>query len=268
MIDTSIVRSGSASRQAELWGRRARDWSHLAEGLMHAFFAEVLTRLHVGPGVAILDVGCGSGVAAALGGTARRASQRVRCDPRAPGNRSAARSAGGVTPRRDEQLPYLDAIFDVVTGFNAFQYAANPVKALTEARRVTRRGGTVMMATWGRAERVAMAPVFRAVASLLPPPAPGSPGPFALSHDSALATLARQAGLQPEHEDRFTDRWHFPDIPIAVRTVLSAGPMSAAIEHAGEARVSEAVAKALEMYGTTAGGYQLDNEFLYLIARA
>jgi hypothetical protein len=42
-------------------------------------------------------------------------------------------------------LPFSDHGFDVVTGFNSFQYAGNPIVALGEARRVTRPGGTVVI---------------------------------------------------------------------------------------------------------------------------
>jgi SAM-dependent methyltransferase len=268
MIDTSIARGGSAARQAELWGRRARDWSELAEGLMEAFFLEVLDRLAVGNGVAVLDIGCGSGVAAAL---AAGRGARVSGFDATPELLSIARQrvpGGEFRQGEMEQLPYPDAAFDVVTGFNSFQYAANPANAVAEARRVTRPRGAVMMATWGRPEHVAMAPVFRAVGSLLPPPAPGTPGPFALSQDGALAALARHAGLQPEHEYRFIDHWRLPDLGTALRTLLSAGPMCAAIEHAGEDRVRDAVATALGPYRTADGDYRLDNEFLYLVARA
>jgi ubiquinone/menaquinone biosynthesis C-methylase UbiE len=34
-----------------------------------------------------------------------------------------------------ESLPFPDGTFDLVTGFNAFQYAANPVAALADARK-------------------------------------------------------------------------------------------------------------------------------------
>lgn len=42
-----------------------------------------------------------------------------------------------------EALPFPDQVFDVVTGFNVFQYAANPEAALGEARRVARPGALV-----------------------------------------------------------------------------------------------------------------------------
>ena len=51
-----------------------------------------------------------------------------------------------------QTLPYADQSFDVVTGFNSFQVAASPIDALREARRVARRAGTVVIATWGPPE--------------------------------------------------------------------------------------------------------------------
>lgn len=46
-----------------------------------------------------------------------------------------------------EGIPFADDSFDVVTGFNSFQYAGNPVMALAEAQRVTKPGGTVVVVT-------------------------------------------------------------------------------------------------------------------------
>jgi SAM-dependent methyltransferase len=267
MVDTSTPIIGSAQKQATLWGRAAKDWAELAEVLMHALFEEVLEQLDVGPGVTLLDVGCGSGVAAAI---ASERGARVSGLDATPELLAFARERA---PSADfeqgemEHLPCPDDTFDVVTGFNSFQYAAKPVNALTEARRVTRPGGSVMIATWGRAARVDMAAVMKAVASLLPPPPPGAPGPFALSEDGALAALVRQAGLQPRHGDAFIDTWDFPDPDTALRTILSAGVMTPALEQAGAERVREAVAAAIEPF-RTAGGYHLENEFVYLIARA
>jgi ubiquinone/menaquinone biosynthesis C-methylase UbiE len=80
-----------------------------------------------------------------------------------------------------EELPYSNHTFDVVTGFNSFQFAANPVKALQEARRVARIGAPVAIAVWGKREDTEGFALLAALGSLLPPPPPGAPGPFALS---------------------------------------------------------------------------------------
>jgi ubiquinone/menaquinone biosynthesis C-methylase UbiE len=51
-----------------------------------------------------------------------------------------------------EDLPFAKATFDLVTGFNSFQYAARPAVALAEARRVVKPEGqvVVMISGYGR----------------------------------------------------------------------------------------------------------------------
>ena len=52
-----------------------------------------------------------------------------------------------------EDLPWPDATFDVVTGFNAFQYALDIELALAQACRVTRPGGRIAICKWDPPER-------------------------------------------------------------------------------------------------------------------
>jgi hypothetical protein len=40
----------------------------------------------------------------------------------------------------------------LVTGFNAFQYAANPAVAFAEAKRMAKPAGHVVIMTWGLLE--------------------------------------------------------------------------------------------------------------------
>lgn len=268
MVETSPALSDSARRQAALWGRRTADWAELGEVLMTGLFNAVLDQLEIKSGTRLLDVGCGSGVAAAL--AVERGAGVSGLDATPQMLDFARRRAPSADFRHGEMeaLPYPDDSFDIVTGFNAFQYAADPVKALREARRVARPGGSVAIVTWGRAEHVDMAPVMRALGSLLPPPPPGAPGPFALSEDGALAALVRQAGLQPRHGGHYVDRWTLPaDLEAALRGMLASGPASAAIEQAGEGAVRAALAGVLQNYRTDEG-YRFENEFVYLIARA
>ena len=64
---------GSAAVQGRLWGAAARDWARLAEPSATPFYEAVFDAIGVGPGVALLDAGCGAGYALTL---ARPAVQR------------------------------------------------------------------------------------------------------------------------------------------------------------------------------------------------
>jgi SAM-dependent methyltransferase len=167
-----------------------------------------------------------------------------------------------------EELPFADGTFDVVTGFNSFQYASSPVAAVKEAKRVARKGGYVVAMAWGRPETCEAAGHLKAVGSLLPPPPPGAPGPFALSVDGALEKLMRDAALAPEGTFDVDAPWAYPDLSSALRGMLSAGPAVRAIRHSGEQRVAEAVTAAIEPYRTESGGYLLRNQYRYVVARS
>lgn len=101
-------------------------------------------------GTAVLDVGCGTGgfcaLAAARGaavhGVDGRADSIARADERVP--------TGDFRVALFEHLPWDDDTFDIVTGFNSFQYAPDPVAALEEACRVTRPGGSLAVCKYGR----------------------------------------------------------------------------------------------------------------------
>lgn len=268
-MSTNVAASqGSAATQAALWGRGARDWAALTEPLGRPIFEAAFDELGIGPGISLLDIGCGSGLAAAM---AAERGARVWGLDATPELLAIARErvpAGEFTHGDMEWLPYPDDMFDVVTGFNSFQYASNPLNALIQARRVCRPGGSIVIATWGRPEHCASFSVIRTLGSLLPPPPPGAPGPFALSTDGALAALARDAGLEPLNERFVTCLWEFPDRGSVLRSVLAAGPATRAVEVAGLERTRAALAEAHEPFQVGDGSYRMSNEFIYLIARA
>jgi SAM-dependent methyltransferase len=164
-----------------------------------------------------------------------------------------------------EVLPWNDGSFDAVSGLNAFQYAARPGVAVSEAARVTRPGGLIAIATWGRPEDCEAAAHLAALGALLPPP-PGAPGPFALSQPGALAALARDAGLNPVEEADVETVWEYPDDDTLLRGMLSAGPAVRVITQAGESRARDAVLEAVAPYRAPSGSYRLRNVFRYIVA--
>ena len=258
---------GSGASQRDLWAPGAKDWAEVQESRTCDLYVAVLDRLPLPPGSKVLDVGCGSGVFLELA-VERGLSVSGRDATPALLDAAKRRVPSAVLREADlESLPFGDAEFDLVTGFNALQYAAQPVQALREARRVSRPGGQIVIATWGKPERCEAAGQFRAMEALMPLPPPGTPGRFALSVDGALIALAAQAGLQAVQEVDVPVTWSYPDLTTALRGLLSAGPAIKAIRHAGEPTVRAAVTDAIAPYRNAMGGYALRSEFRYLLAQ-
>lgn len=139
MTDATAPRTADAN--GSLWGARARDWAEVQEGQFAAGYDDVLARAGVGPGTRLLDAGCGAGMAAMR---AAALGAKVSGIDAAPLLLDIARErvpGGDFREGELEDLPFPDHAFDVVTGFNAFQFADNPVRALAQARRVTKPGG-------------------------------------------------------------------------------------------------------------------------------
>ena len=260
--------AGSASVQGDLWGERARDYAEVQEPTFLPLYESVLARPELAKAASILDVGCGPGLAAQV--FSRRIERIAGADATAPFIEIARRRApsGDFRVVEMESLPHDDGAFDVVTGFNAFQYAASPVNALGEARRVVKAGGIIVIAVWGLPESCEAAGHLKALASLMPPPPPGAPGPFALSDETKLKALAGEAGLTPSTIVDVACPWVYPDMETALRGMLSAGPAARAIRASSFERAREAVAGAIESYRTETGAYRLNNTFRYLVAHA
>jgi SAM-dependent methyltransferase len=140
-----------------------------------------------------------------------------------------------------EELPYSEHSFDVVTGFPSFQYAASPVNALQQAKRVTKPGGQVVMVIWGRAQDCQQAATLAAVGAYLPPPPPGAGGPFALSEPGLGESLRQPAGLTPRESGQVTCPFEYPDEETTWKAISWAGPGVRAVQDAGQARVKPAV---------------------------
>jgi ubiquinone/menaquinone biosynthesis C-methylase UbiE len=169
---------GTAEVQGQVWGVRARDWAEVQEGMYAPLFDAVLRETEVGASAALLDVGCGSDMFCRM--AAELGAQVSGLDAAEP----LLAIARERTPQGDfrtgemEELPYADHTFDVVAGFNSFQFAASPVHALQEARRVARPGACLVITVFGKREDTEATAYFAAVASLLPPPPPSAPDPF------------------------------------------------------------------------------------------
>lgn len=256
----------SAEVNGRLWGARARDWAEVQENVCRPVYEDVLRRAAVGPGTNYLDIGCGAGLAARL------AAARGAKDSGLDAAENLLAIAKSRVPSGDfrlgdmEVLPFPDRSFDLVSGFNSFQYAANPAAALAEARRVAKLGGTVVIMTWGEPDGMQAASLVGALKGLVPAPQPGTPGPFALSDDVVLRNFASKAGLELMGAVDVDSPWYYPDLSTALRGLMSSGAAIRAAQLSSEEAVRKAYTDALAAFRQSDGSYRMGATFRCLFA--
>jgi SAM-dependent methyltransferase len=103
----------------------------------------------VADGASLLDLGCGDGGFCAFAASRGAIVHGVDAEPDAIAAALQAAPAGDFRLGMMESLPWADDSFDVVTAFNAVQYALDPDVALVEAARVVRPDGRIAVCKWG-----------------------------------------------------------------------------------------------------------------------
>jgi SAM-dependent methyltransferase len=266
-MSSTTTPTGSAEIQGDLWSERADDWANVHEHRQSALHIAGLDQLAVGPGVALLDAGCGSGTVLRMAADRGADVTGIDASPALAGY-ARRRVPGARIEVGDLQfLPFANASFDVVTGFNSFQYAADPAAALQETRRVLREGGRVLMATWGRADQCDGATVLGAVTKLLPAPPAGAPGPFALAEEGALAALLGAAGFETLVVVDVSTPLEYEDEATYLRGFGAAGPCVQAARLVGRELFDETLVAAAAPFRREDGSLRLDNILRFADAR-
>ena len=259
---------GTSKEQAELWAPGARDWSDYNEPMCTPFYAAVLDATAVGAGTRLLDVGCGGGFALML--AARRGATVTGLDATAALldiARERVPAASLVVGDLEDPLPFDPGSFDVITAFNAIQYAADPVTAVKNMSQLVRPGGSISLLVWGPPDQCESGVMFAELGPLLPPRPDEAPGVIAWSEDGQLEHLAALAGLTPVAVTDVPNPLIYPDLATAVRTQLSSGPARAAIQHSGLPATRGALTRAFAGSRKPDGTYRQENVFRYLVAR-
>jgi SAM-dependent methyltransferase len=239
------VTETSAPVEGPDWSSRAaawvEHWARLAEPARRA----VADAAGLRAGVRVLDVGCGSGELCTL--AAERGAVVSGIDA-AEGMVGIARTRvpdGDLRVGAMERLPWADGSFDVVTAFNAFQFAASPAAALAEAWRVTRPGGLVAICGWGAVADRDLAAVYGALSGSTP----ADPEPYDLA----------AAGLEPLTAGEVDVPYESPDLATLHRALVAG---------AGFDATRAAVEAAAGPFRRADGSYRFENRFRYVVARA
>jgi len=252
------------------WSAQAAEWVELWADLAQPAREEVVEATAIGTGMHLLDIGCGTGEFCRF--AASRGAIASGIDG-AEGMIEIARQLGpGIDLRVGtmERLPWPADSFDVVTGFNVFQFAADPVGALVEAKRVARPGGKVVICNWGRMADRELFAVLDPLRELLasPVPAPPSPARPAFGEPGVLEELSTRAGLEPRRASEVDVPYVAPDRATLERALMVDVGHLRADERAGRKAVQRVIDGAAARFRRPDGSYRFENKFRYLITLA
>jgi ubiquinone/menaquinone biosynthesis C-methylase UbiE len=227
--------------QGELWGKRPKDWASIQEATSKAGYEYALQLLKIKPTETLLDVGCGSGIFCDL--ALKKGAKVTGVDASEQLIEEAKKRNSSISfhPGEMEDLSFEDNSFDIVCAFNSFQYASDVTNALSEAKRVLKEKGKLIVMIWGNKEDCEFATFMKAVRDFFPPPPPVTHGPFTLSENRLLEKTIEKIGLRIIDNTDVTSIWNYPSVDIALKGIMSAGPAARTIETIGFEKVYEAM---------------------------
>jgi ubiquinone/menaquinone biosynthesis C-methylase UbiE len=253
--------------QGKLWSVAPSYWSQHFEPWFLPMYYKVLQNLKLNEDDLLLDAGCGSGLFSYL---AINTGASVIGVDAAPGLLQIARRRNphnNFLEEDVESLPFTENKFDVVTGFNSFQYAGNFENAIAEAKRVLKPGGRLVLGIWDKPEKSDATDVLRSIGTLLPPPPPGTPGPFALSEDGKMESVFRKAGLKLTYKSTVVCPFIYKSLTDGIKSFMGTGPAAAAMNSNSQQTVEAVISRALESFRLPDDLHFLQNQFLIFIAQ-
>jgi SAM-dependent methyltransferase len=257
--ETNWQESGAA------WGERAPEWAYLFEPYARSANEVVLDKLAVTEGVRLLDVACGSGLAAQY--AFRRGAIVTGLDA----SEALIAIARARTPAADLRvgdmfaLPFADSAFDVATSFNGIWKGCEG--ALREARRVLQPDGRLGLTFWGPIERVGLLPYFLKVIELSPP----SHGEASIEQGDTgrvVDEMLTATGFAPRQRGTVTVHNEWPTVDVALRALAAAGPSAPAIRAVGLDAFTDALREVIEPMHVPGIGVRITSELGWITADA
>jgi SAM-dependent methyltransferase len=211
-------------RSRSVWNSMAAGWEAARQDLWEVSRSVsewLVERIDPRPGQTVLDLAAGVGDTGLLAARRLGETGRVIITDFAPQMVAAARRRAaelGVTNAEfreldAERMALETASVDGATCRWGYMLMPDPGAALGETYRVLRPAGRLAFAVFGAPERNPWASLVGRILVAeghLTPPAPGSPGIFALSDPARVRELVTGAGFSPPEVAEVSIVWRFP----------------------------------------------------------
>jgi SAM-dependent methyltransferase len=176
------------------------DFTRIAAA-MRTSGADLVARLGIGPGLKVLDLGCGDGTTALP--AAERGAEVLGVDiarnlVEAANRRAAALGLRNCTFREGDASdlrPLADRSFDLVVSVFGAMFAPRPLDVAREMVRVTRPGGHIVMGNWIPNDPTLVAQILRISSAYTPPPPEGFVSPMLWGVESHVIERFAAAGI-------------------------------------------------------------------------
>lgn len=224
--------------------------SKFVPALFGQFAPEIADAPAIAEGETVLDVGCGTGIAALAAAGRVGSGGRVAAVDINPGMLVIARRKSDAIEWREaaaEALPFDDATFDAVTCQFALMFLADRSKALREMRRVTKPGGRTGLFVWDSVEN---SPGYNKLVPLLgevvgPGAAEALSAPFCLGDRKSVEAELVSAGLSPERFHSFTGTARHASLDDWIDTEIGGWTLAESVTGAQKAQLKHAIRDAL-----------------------
>jgi ubiquinone/menaquinone biosynthesis C-methylase UbiE len=218
------------------WQRVAHNYGSSFAGATSRFVPAVLDAAAAGPGVRLLDVGCGPGIVCKAAAARGAEVTGVDFSPAMLAVARQAHPAIAFVEGDMQNLPFADASFDAAVSNFGIHHAPDPAAALAQMHRVLARGGRIAFATWiNPAENIAWKLLYDAVRAhgdlakvKAPPPGGG------LTQPEDVAQALRRVGFGDIDVELRRDRWRLASAKDLVACLRDGTARTAAVIEAQE----------------------------------